>query len=89
MASFYSVSIMKKTFDGNDVVLRVTGKDVDKKEYSLSRLKVSWKKKVLESMASLVISQAKIHAYVKTSLNSSWSNIKLTWVWMERKFVEC
>ena len=76
MASFDTVLIMIKAPDGNGAVLRVTGKDVEEKEYRLSKQKVSWKIEGLESVASLGNTQAKIHSYVKTNPNSSWSDIK-------------
>ena len=71
MASFDTVLIMKKASDGNGAVLRVTGKDVEEKEYRLSKQKVSWKIEGLESVASLGSTQTKIHSYVKTNPNSS------------------
>ena len=37
---------------------------------------MSWKIEGLESVASLGNTQAKIHSYVKTNPNSSWSDIK-------------
>ena len=37
---------------------------------------MNWKIEGLESLASLGSTQAKIHAYVKTNPNSSWSDIK-------------
>ena len=76
MASFDTIMIMKKASNGYGAVLNITGKDVEEKEYRLSKQEFGWEIEGLESIASLGETQTEVYFHIKAYPNQTWTQIK-------------
>jgi hypothetical protein len=76
LSFFDTLLAMRKASDGKGATLNITGKDVEEQELRLDKEPYGWSIAGLERLASLGITQDKVHSHIKSNPGLCWKEIK-------------